>query len=190
MFRLFKPYIIIFSLFFWGWHPSLFANPIEPTHITELHLPNFFHLGHGTFTKFGFEIYQAHLYVDEVKETKKFAIILNYSRKIEKEALLKATVEQLERLGYSSKKTEDWKNQLEKIYPNINKGDHLTAIFNPSNGTTFLYGDKVIGNVNSSEFAEAFFGIWLSPKTSAPELRSKLLANNCLPLLFPNSACH
>lgn len=189
MYKIFKPYYIIFLVICLGWYRCLFANPIEPTHITELHLPNFSHLGHGTFTKFGFEIYHAHFYVDEVKAAKKFAIVLNYSRKIEKAALLKATVEQLERLGYSSKKTEEWKTQLEKIYPNINQGDHLTAIFNPANGTTFVYGDKVIGNVNSQEFAEAFFGIWLSPKTSAPDLRSKLLANNCPPLFFQTQAC-
>ncbi len=187
--KVFIRYCIILLIFSISWDRPLLANPIEPTHITELHLPNFSHSGHGTFTKFGFEIYQAHFYVDEVKAVKKYAIILNYSRKIEKEALLKATIEQLERLGYSSKKTDEWKNQLEKIYPNINKGDHLTAIFNPANGTTFVYGDKIIGNINNPEFSEAFFGIWLSPKTSAPELRSKLLVNNCPPLIFQTQAC-
>jgi hypothetical protein len=183
------PYCIILLILCLSSPRSVLANPTEPNHITELYLANFAHSGHGTFSKFGFEIYQAHLYLDEVKATKKFAIVLNYSRRIKKEALLNATIEQLERLGYSSKKTEEWRLQLEKIYPNVNKGDYLTAIFNPATGTTFLYDNKVIGNVNSQEFAEGFFGIWLSSKTSAPELRTQLLANNCPPIFFQNQPC-
>ena len=110
--------------------------------------------------------------------------MLDYSRKIEKDALIKATVEQLARLGYPGQKTEEWKKQLENIFPSVEKGDQITAIFNPQNGTSFLLGNQSIGRVTGTEFAEAFFGIWLSTKTSSPELRSKLLANRCPPKLI------
>ena len=136
------------------------ANVIEPTHITDMHAPNLIHLGHGGYTRFGFEIYQAHLYVDETKFIKKFAIILNYSRQIQKD-----------------------------VYVNINKGDQFSAIFNPGSGTTFIYGDKIVGNVVDQDFAEAFFGIWLSSKTSAPELRSKLFAKTCPEFLLQSLSC-
>lgn len=165
------------------------ANVIEPTHITDAHAPNLIHLGHGTYTRFGFEIYQAHLYVDETKLIKKFAIILDYSRQIQKDVLVKATMEQFEKAGYPSQKTLEWKNYLDKMYTNINKGDKFSAIFNPASGTTFIYGDKIVGNVVDQDFAEAFFGIWLSSKTSAPELRSKLFAKTCPEFLLQSLSC-
>ena len=165
------------------------ANVIEPTHITDIHAPNLIHLGHGNYTRFGFEIYQAHLYVDETKLIKKFAIILDYARQIQKDVLIKATIEQLEKLGYPTKKTLEWKSHLDKIYPNINKGDQFAAIYSPTSGTTFIYGDKIVGNVLDQDFAEAFFGIWLSSKTSAPELRSKLLAKTCPEFIIQSLSC-
>ena len=35
---------------------------------------------------------------------------------------------------------------------------------------------KPTGEIRDAEFARLFFGIWLSPKTSEPELRAALLA--------------
>lgn len=165
------------------------ANVIESSHPLAKHIPNYFLLGQGTFKKFGFEIYKAHLYADNVTSPDRFALNLQYSRAIRKEALLKATIEQLEHLGYPLSKTEYWKMQLDKIYPNINKGDQLTAIYQPNNGTVFLLDDQIIGKVPGTEFAEAFFGIWLSPKTSVPELRTSLLTNNCPPKIIQSSTC-
>jgi hypothetical protein len=165
------------------------ANIIESSHPLAKHIPNYSLLGQGTFKKFGFEIYKAQLYVENLPLSDKFALNLLYSRSIRKEALLKATIEQLEHLGYPLSKTEQWKAQLDKIYPNINKGDQLTAIFQPNNGTIFLLDDQLIGKISGTEFAEAFFGIWLSPKTSAPELRSSLLTNNCPPKIIQSTIC-
>lgn len=182
-----KKSIFLFLIFF---HALVTTLPIFATEnqiSLENHLPNAIYVGNGTYAKFGFEIYKAHFYVDENKIPKRFALSLDYLRNIEKDSLIKNTIEQLERLGYSQTKTEEWKNQLEKIFPNVNKGDKLTAVFNPQQGTSFFYGDKIIGKVLGDEFAKAFFGIWLSTKTTAPELRSKLLANSCPPAVIQST---
>ena len=35
---------------------------------------------------------------------------------------------------------------------------------------------RTVGEVADAEFARLFFGIWLSPRTSEPQLRQALLA--------------
>jgi hypothetical protein len=39
----------------------------------------------------------------------------------------------------------------------------------------FSFNGKPIGEIKDPEFARLFFGIWLSPQTSAPEMRRELL---------------
>lgn len=41
----------------------------------------------------------------------------------------------------------------------------------------FLVNGKAVGEVADAEFAQRFFGIWLAPTTSEPQLREALLAN-------------
>ena len=41
--------------------------------------------------------------------------------------------------------------------------------------TIFYEGDQELGRINDPEFSRRFFSIWLSTKTSAPEIRLSLL---------------
>ena len=52
-----------------------------------------------------------------------------------------------------------------------------TIIVNqPGQPTAFWLNGKPIGDIAGADFAQRFFGIWLSPQTSAPALRDALLA--------------
>jgi len=42
-------------------------------------------------------------------------------------------------------------------------------------GCRFYVGDQLQHEIRDPEFAEAFFAIWLDPRTRDPELRQQLL---------------
>jgi hypothetical protein len=69
-----------------------------------------------------------------------------------------------------------WLKALEDIFPNVSKGQTLTGIYIPNTGVVFLYDNALQGEVKDLELAKRFFDIWLSPQTSAPELRKRLFA--------------
>jgi hypothetical protein len=48
----------------------------------------------------------------------------------------------------------------------------------------FLHNGKLVGDISGDAFAKAFFGIWLDERTSAPKLRSALIATRCPPALI------
>ena len=46
----------------------------------------------------------------------------------------------------------------------------------PQQGMRLWRGSQALGAIGDAELARLFFGIWLSPRTSEPGLRSALLA--------------
>ena len=56
----------------------------------------------------------------------------------------------------------------------VKPGDHILGVYRPD-GARFYQDDRLIGAIGVPGFAEAFFGIWLDARTSAPDLRQALL---------------
>jgi hypothetical protein len=52
----------------------------------------------------------------------------------------------------------------------------LLGLYQPGAGAVFSMGGKVVGEVADAAFAKLFFGIWLSPQTSEPALRTALIS--------------
>ena len=52
------------------------------------------------------------------------------------------------------------------------------GIYIPNVGAQFLYENALIGEIKDLELAKRFFDIWLSPQTSAPQLRKRLFAGD------------
>ncbi|PSV54261.1 chalcone isomerase family protein [Photobacterium sp. GB-1] len=102
------------------------------------------------------------------------ALIIRYLRNIDKDALLDATEEQWQHLGYSSQQITPWLKTLSTIWPDVKKGDRLTFILRNGEGQFYQQG-KPLGNVLSPSLSQSFIAIWLSPKTSYPELRQQLI---------------
>lgn len=61
------------------------------------------------------------------------------------------------------------------LFPDAKSGDHMTALYTPDGTIRFFNDGQQTGQVHDASFAQAFFGIWLSPETSEPGLRDKLL---------------
>ena len=145
-------------------------------------------LGQGRMTYWGFTLYDARLYAS--KETKGgIALDIQYLRKFEANALVKQTLDELKNLGVSDTQRSEWVEPLARAFKTVQVGDSITAIRKPQGGTQFFYNGQFVSEISGESFSQAFFGIWLHPKTSAPQLRKVLLGQYC-PRVNLEAYCH
>lgn len=145
-------------------------------------------LGQGRMTYWGFTLYDAKLYAS--KEPKGgIALDIQYLRKFEANALVKQTLEELKGLGVSETQRAEWAEPLAKAFRTVQVGDSITAIKKPLGSTQFFYNGQFVSEIPGESFSKAFFGIWLHPKTSAPQLRKVLLGQYC-PRVNLEAYCH
>jgi hypothetical protein len=145
-------------------------------------------LGYGRMTYWGFTLYDAKLYAS--KELKGgIALDIQYLRKFEAKALVKQTLDELKNLGVSDTQRAEWADPLAKAFKTVQAGDSITAIKKPEGSTQFFYNGQFVSEISGESFSQAFFGIWLHPKTSAPQLRKVLLGQYC-PRVNLEAYCH
>jgi hypothetical protein len=143
----------------------------------QAELPGLRAVGSGAMRWFGFKLYDATLWrgaalaLDEVPYGQTFALELNYARSISGEQLVKASIEEMQRLGWRDPaRLSRWQQQLAAVFPDVQSGDRITGLYLPGQGARFYFGERPLGEVNDAEFARAFFAIWLDPRTRAPAL--------------------
>jgi hypothetical protein len=86
------------------------------------------------------------------------------------------SVDEIAKLGYGTPdQRARWGVLMKQIFPDVVDGDRIVGVYLPQSGARFYYNGKAIGEIQDREFAKAFFGIWLDPRTSEPALRKKLL---------------
>jgi hypothetical protein len=139
--------------------------------------------GQGRMTFWGFDVYDARLYVGDQRGQTGFALDLNYLRSLKGSDITKRTIEEMQRLGVGEANRSTWGKKLDAIFPDVVSGSSLTAIHVPGRGTVFLHNGKSVGEIAGDDFAKAFFSIWLDPKTAAPKLRTALIGQACAPLI-------
>ena len=145
-------------------------------------------LGQGRMTYWGFTLYDAKLYTS--KEPKGgLALDIQYLRKFESKDLAKQTLDELKKLGVSDAQRAEWADPLAKAFKTVQVGDSITAIKKPQGNTQFFYNGQFVSEISGESFSQAFFGIWLHPKTSAPQLRKILLGQYC-PRVNLEAYCH
>ncbi len=145
-------------------------------------------LGQGRMTYWGFTLYDAKLFAS--KDPKGgIALDIQYLRKFESKDLTKQTLDELKNLGISDTQRAEWAEPLARAFKTVQVGDSITAIRKPQGGTQFFYNGQFVSEISGESFSEAFFGIWLHPKTSALQLRKVLLGQYC-PRVNLEAYCH
>ena len=99
---------------------------------------------------------------------------LTYLRDFAAKDIVKATNEQWQHLG----KTDllgKFDQQLLALWPDIKEGETLSFITDTQGIGTFYHNDTKLGGIDDSQFADNFLAIWLSPKTSQPDMRKQLI---------------
>ena len=142
-------------------------------------------IGRGKLTYWGFDVYLASLWASEASvnaeqwQMQRIALELNYLRDFKGADIAKSSIDEIHAQSSLPKsKATLWLKTLEDIFPNTNKGQTLVGIYIPNVGAQFLYENALIGEIKDLELAKRFFDIWLSPQTSAPQLRKRLFAGN------------
>lgn len=134
--------------------------------------------GQGTFTWFGMKVYDASLWVGEAGYAAgaPFALELRYARSLSGARIAQASADQMEKTGGgTSAQRALWLNQMRAIFPDVKEGSSITGVFLPGGAVRFHLDGTVLGIISEPGFAQAFAGIWLSPRTTAPRLRDALL---------------
>ncbi|MGB0866413.1 MAG: chalcone isomerase family protein [Granulosicoccaceae bacterium] len=137
-------------------------------------------VGSGTMRWTFFELYDIRLLTETGRySADKFpqALEITYRRDIPSEKLVEATQDQWQHLGLTPKNQESWLQKLAALWPDIRKGDTLRFEVYPAGENLFFYNGTALGSVTDSDFSRAFLDIWLSPKTSEPSLRNRLIAS-------------
>lgn len=158
---------------------SLAADGLpEPVNVS---MPEAKKLGNSKFTWFGLHVYDAQLWSSvtgsqfDYKQHPSW-LELKYGRDFAGSDIAEQSREEMEKIGGASEdKLKAWEKKLAEIFPNIKKGDTLSALFVPGKVMQFFHNGKPLATVNDMELARSFMGIWLDSKTSEPDLRKKLI---------------
>lgn len=153
------------------------AAQAAPAHI-ESELTQARMAGQGQFTWFGLKIYDAELWVGEkgYQPSEPFVLELGYARKLNGVKIAEASAEQMEKIGAGTAvQRAAWLARMKEIFPDVKEGSRISGVFLPASGARFFLDGKPLASVPDPEFARAFFGIWLDPKTTAKTLRTALL---------------
>lgn len=133
------------------------------------------------FKVWGFYVYDLIYKYDSMYPTPPYTLKLQYKRDLSGKSIVDRTQKEILGLGAPQEKTSKWIADLRKIIPDIKKGDALVGMVDSKKKSVFCLGEKLMGEIEDPEFADYFFGIWLSEKTSEPKLRKKLL-NSAKPI--------
>ncbi len=99
---------------------------------------------------------------------------IEYLRDITQQDLISRTLEQWQHLNIDETDYNRFLPTLKSIWPDIKAGDSLALLVN-DDSSHFYFNDDYIGTITQANFGPLFLAIWLSPDTSQPKLRKKLL---------------
>ena len=145
-------------------------------------LPQYRLIGKGRLTVWGFQVYDARLWAmpgfkPDNLPAQPFALELAYLRDFSGKDTAERSIKEMRRAAIiSEEQASAWITDMQRVIPDIKKGDRIMGINRPGAGAQFLVNGKASGEIRDAEFARLFFGIWLSPKTSEPKLRDILLS--------------
>jgi hypothetical protein len=151
----------------------LFSNPAYSNLTAQLKT-----VGKGEMSWLFMDVYQVSLHSANgryVHQEYPQALTIRYQRSFKKEGLIKATAEEWQKMNIDSQKYKPWLAQLLELWPDVNRGDTLTFLVVKNGRGTFYHNDRLLGDIENPNFSSAFLDIWLSKKTSEPDLRRQLI---------------
>lgn len=135
-------------------------------------------VGEGRLRYMIWDVYDARLYAPNgiYNADAPILLTLTYLRDLDGEDIAERSVQEMREQGYTNEvKLAAWFGEMKKIFPDVQKGTVLSGYYRPHQATSFYHGNDLVGTVRDPDFGPHFFSIWLSPRTTEPALRSKLL---------------
>ena len=169
-----RSFLILILAFF-------FASHATAAETINQYIPNKQKVGEGRLSIAFWDIYDAVLYAPNGKYNPEapYALSIRYFREIDGADIAERSIYEMKKQGASDEKLlHSWYHQMLEIFPDVKDGTELTALFTSKKTTKFYHNGKLIGVVKDPLFGKHFSDIWLSEKTSEPELRLKLLGQS------------
>ena len=67
---------------------------------------------------------------------------------------------------------------MQRVFADVKEGDRLIGVATAARTAKFFYNGAYRGEIADPAFTDAFFGIWLSEKSSQPGMRDRLLGKS------------
>ena len=142
-------------------------------------LPNYKFVGKAKYKYLFWDIYDASLISKTgVFDNKKFALILNYNKKISKESVIDETKKKKKKQRqYNQDEIKNLNILLNNTFKNIEIDDTFIAIKQDGVALFYFEGKKVL-ETQDQDFINVFFNIWLREDSLDPEFTKTLLGKN------------
>jgi hypothetical protein len=138
--------------------------------------------GEGRLRFLGLHVYDARLWTPDGTigsadwAQRDFALELQYARALVGRQIAERSLEEIRRGGpVGADEADRWLDAMASLFPDVRPGDRLTGLHMRGEGARFYLNGQSRGEVREPVFARRFFGIWLAPQTSQPQLRAALL---------------
>ena len=138
--------------------------------------------GRGLLRFLGLRVYQARLWaganaVAADWAAVPFALELEYARELKGADIAERSLKEMRRQGeITPVVAQRWLALMQQLFPDVKEGDRITGVHQPGQGARFFLNGRARGApVGDEDFARVFFGIWLSPRSSEPDLRAALI---------------
>lgn len=156
------------------------ASPTPPVEV-QAELPGARLQGQGRLRFFGLHVYDIRLWTaapmradDALRAVA--ALEIEYARHLKGPSIAERSLAEMQRVGeVSAGDAERWLAAMKQLFPDVQAGDRITGVHRPGDGARFHVNGRMAGEVRDAAFARLFFAIWLSPRTSEPQLRAALL---------------
>jgi len=156
-----------------------FADTVRAadTHISNL-IPDAQRVGGGRLTWFGIHAYDAALYAENARfvANAPLALELTYARNFKGANIAERSISEIRKMGLATEtEAGEWLGILVGIFPDVRPGDRLAGVQGASGPAQFFHNGRAVGSIANERLKRAFFAIWLDPRTSAPDLRNRLI---------------
>lgn len=130
----------------------------------------------------GLHVYDARLWVGDGFDALRYdagplALELQYARALSGRQIARRSIDEMRRGGPLAEHEEKaWLAFMEQAFPDVREGDRITGLWQPRDRSTrFVHNGTVQHTLSDARFGPRFFGIWLAPHSSEPQMRAQLL---------------
>ncbi len=165
--------LLFLGLLMAGPAPAM-AAPAEVASVIHAAAP----YGTGKYAVLFITAYDTELWTDAAQWSMNapFALTLRYHIGFSSSYLLNRTLREMKGVDpkLSDADIERYKKAMAFFAP-ASSGDEMSMLYQPGEPVRFFKNGASTGEVSEPGFAQDFFGVWLSPNTSDPDLRKSLL---------------
>lgn len=124
------------------------------------------------------DVYESRLYTpggEWAPGIRPLKLEIRYLRDVAAEDLVAQTRKEWVAQGIATDQHDQWLKQLSKLWQDVAKDDVIALELDANGATRFRHNGELLGTIEEPQFGEDFSGIWLSAKTTRPELRQALI---------------